>query len=236
MSDPVDGGIHLGSINQHPQHPYIYVHPEVSQHGAHHQHQHQHHQQHLQQSQQQSQLQPQPQQHHQHQYLINDTHHPQSNFDPIPSSAFNLGVPSYAAVPSSDLDSQAPQVQDAGPTGAAVLSHKLTWDSGPGTSSRQQGLVGPAQGLPDGDMRYIKGPLDVLSAEQYDDGRYADKCGRSKPAAHIFSTAAVTSNTKKRARKVPQNEQADPIEETKRARGRPRLDTGDQQDMKEVSL
>lgn len=109
----------------------------------------------------------------------------------------------------------------------------MTWDSGPGTSSRQQGLVGPAQGLPDGDMRYIKGPLDVLSAEQYDDGRYADKCGRSKPAAHIFSTAAVTSNTKKRARKVPQNEQADPIEETKRARGRPRLDTGDQQDMKE---
>lgn len=105
----------------------------------------------------------------------------------------------------------------------------MTWDSEPGTSSRQQGLVGAVQDLPDGDMRYIKGPLDVLSAEQYDDGRYADKRALSKSAARVF----VTPNPKKRGRKVLQNEQVEPVEETKRARGRPRLETGDQQDMKE---
>ncbi|KAI1116500.1 hypothetical protein F5Y14DRAFT_439916 [Nemania sp. NC0429] len=220
MSNPVDGGIHPGSINKHPQHPYLYLQPQLPQHDTHQQHEHQqHHNQH--------------QQHQQHQYLINDAHHPQSNFDLISSSAFNLDIPSYAAVPSSDLLTQAPQTQDPSPTGAAVLSHKLTWDSEPGTSSGQQGLVETAQGLTDGDMRYIKGPLDVLSAEQYDDGRYTDKRRLSKPATHVFATATVTSNPKKRARKAPQNEQAEPVEEIKRARGRPRLETGDQQDMKE---
>ncbi|KAJ8114952.1 hypothetical protein ONZ43_g4783 [Nemania bipapillata] len=107
---------------------------------------------------------------------------------------------------------------------AAVLSHKLTWGSEPGTSSRQLGGLAEATQHPatnissyEPNMRYIKGPLDVLDAEQYDDGQYT----------------AGAPNPKKRGRKVSQNEQAEPAEEIKRARGRPRLETGDQQDMKE---
>jgi hypothetical protein len=84
-------------------------------------------------------------------------------------------------------------------------------------------------------MRYIKGPLDVLDAEQYDDGQYTGRRGLSKSTAHVLATATGVSNPKKRGRKVSQNEQVEPVEEIKRARGRPRLETGDQQDMKEVS-
>lgn len=85
-------------------------------------------------------------------------------------------------------------------------------------------------------MRYIKGLSDVLGAEQYDDGQYASSLGLSKSTARVLATATGTPNPKKRGRKVSQNEQIEPAEETKRARGRPRLGTGDQQDMKEVSL
>lgn len=85
-------------------------------------------------------------------------------------------------------------------------------------------------------MRYIKGPLDVLNAEEYNDGRYTGRRGLYKPDAHGLSPAAATSNPKKRGRKVSQNDRVEPVEEIRRARGRPRLEAGDHQDMKEVSL
>lgn len=86
-------------------------------------------------------------------------------------------------------------------------------------------------------MRYIKGPLDVLNAEQYGGSdRYPSRLGMPKSDVHVFASPTATSNPKKRGRKTLQNERSEPVEEVKRARGRPRLETGDQQDMKEVSL
>ncbi|KAI1121050.1 hypothetical protein F5Y10DRAFT_109854 [Nemania abortiva] len=232
MSNPVDNDINPGTINNHPQHnPYGHPH-SFAQHG-------------------QFQQQQQQQHHHHNQYFsqvpplhdVSDTQHSQSPFPPIPPSTFNAGIPSYATIPSGALVPQVPQDHDPGPAGAAVLSHKLTWDSEPGTSSRQQGgLTGATQGLAAGassyepDMRYIKGPLDVLDAEQYDDGRYTSKRVLSKPTVHVHAPPTTTTvpNLRKRDRKASQNEQAEPAEEIKRARGRPRLlGTGDQQDMKE---
>ncbi|KAI0112512.1 hypothetical protein GGR51DRAFT_44199 [Nemania sp. FL0031] len=224
MSNPVDNDINdSGTINNHPQHPY--GHPLA-------QHEHGHFQQHQ----------------HQHPYFsqvpplhdVSNTHHPQAPFPAIPPSTFNVGIPPYGTIPSSTLVPQVPQEQDHGSAGATALSHKLTWDSEPGPSSQQQGgLTGAAHGLTTGvpsydpNMRYIKGPLEVLDAEQYDDGRYTGKRGLSKSTLHLHTTATPTPNPKKRGRKVSQNEQAEPAEEIKRARGRPRLETGDQQDMKE---
>ncbi|KAJ8128578.1 hypothetical protein O1611_g5056 [Lasiodiplodia mahajangana] len=222
MSNPADNDIDPGTINNHPQHPYGHA---LAQHG-HFQQQQQHHPQYF------SQVPPL--------HDVSNSHHPQSSFPAIPPSTFNVGIPSYGSIPSSTLVPQVPQEQDHGLAGGAALSHKLTWNSEPGPSSRQQGgLTGATQGLTtdipsyEPDMRYIKGPLEVLDAEQYDDGRYASKRRLSKSTVHVHATATTAPNPKKRGRKVSQNEQAEPVEETKRARGRPRLETGDQQDMKE---
>ncbi|KAI0878691.1 hypothetical protein GGS24DRAFT_371170 [Hypoxylon argillaceum] len=222
MSNPVDNDINSGTINNHP--PNLYGHALV-QHGDELQHQ---------QHQYFSQVPPL------HDVSNTHHHHPPSAFPAIPPSTFNVGIPPYATIPSSALVAPVPQAQDPGPASATVLSHKLPWDSEPGTSSRQDGgLAGATQGLAAGvssyepDMRYIKGLSDVLGAEQYDDGQYASSLGLSKSTARVLATATGTPNPKKRGRKVSQNEQIEPAEETKRARGRPRLGTGDQQDMKE---
>lgn len=82
----------------------------------------------------------------------------------------------------------------------------------------------------------MKGPLDVLNAAQYGDGgAYMGGSGHGphKPENHVLSAAV---NPKKRGRKASQNDRAEYGEENKRARGRPRLETGDQHDMKAVSL
>ncbi|KAI0450817.1 hypothetical protein F5B21DRAFT_528588 [Xylaria acuta] len=234
MSHPGDNDIDPGPINNHPQHPYHITHlrphpqaqaqPQLLRHGQH-----------------------QPQ----HQYLgqippfntnengnhNSNTYSHQSVFPVIPSharSTFNFSVPSYAAAPAGALINQVPKEQDTGPIGATVPPHKLTWDS-----QQKRGLAGAERSLAAGasssqsTMRYIKGPLDVLNAEQYDDGRYPKRLGLPKSDAHVFATATATSNPKKRGRKGSQNERLGPVEEVKRARGRPRLETGYHQDMKE---
>ncbi|TGJ88462.1 hypothetical protein E0Z10_g336 [Xylaria hypoxylon] len=146
-------------------------------------------------------------------------------------STFNFGVPSYGAVPHSVLVAAE---QDTSPTSATtVLPHRPPWSSGPETLSQQHdGLpIGASSYQPD--MRYIKGPLDVLNAEEYNDGRYTGRRGLYKPEVHGLSAATATSNTKKRSRKASQNDRIEPLEEIKRARGRPRLETGGHHDMKE---
>ncbi|KAI0536924.1 hypothetical protein GGR58DRAFT_514184 [Xylaria digitata] len=165
--------------------------------------------------------------------LASNTHHRPPDF-PVAhqynNPSFNLSVPSYGAIPHTALVAQE---QDTSPTSATVLPPKIPWYPEPGTSSQQQdGLITSASSY-QSDMRYIKGPLDVLNAEQYDDGRFTGRRGMYKPEAHVLSSATSTSNPKKRGRKASQNDHIEPVEEIKRARGRPRLETGNHQDMKE---
>ncbi|KAI0442673.1 hypothetical protein F4803DRAFT_550838 [Xylaria telfairii] len=241
MSHPGDNDITPGSINNHPpQHPYHITHlrphpqaqaqPQLLRHGPH-----------------------QPQ----HQYLgqvpsfntndagadnsisISNTHSHQSVFPVAPShthSTFNFSIPSYAAAPPGvALVNQVPQQPGTSSTGATVPPHRLPWGS-----EQKDGLAGPEQRLEAGAsssqsaMRYIKGPLDVLNAEQYGGGdRYPSRLGLPKSNADVFALPTAASNPKKRGRKTLQTERSEPVEEVKRARGRPRLETGDQQDMKE---
>ncbi|RWA06510.1 hypothetical protein EKO27_g8591 [Xylaria grammica] len=232
MSYPVDNDINPGSINNHTQHPYAYPHPQL----------HPHPQSQPQLAQHGQHQQPQAQAQAQYFGLVqpfnnntgtgSSTHHRPPAFPVIHQynhSTFNFGVPSFGAISHSALVAQE---QDTSPTGATVPPHKIPWDSGPGTSSQQH------EGLPTGpssyqsDMRYIKGPLDVLNAEQYDDGRYTARRGMYKSEDHVLGTVTATSNPKKRGRKISQNDRTEPVEEIKRARGRPRLETGEHHDMK----
>ncbi|KAI0517984.1 hypothetical protein F5B22DRAFT_87019 [Xylaria bambusicola] len=237
MSYPVDNGINSGPINNHTQHPYPYPYPQSQQ-----RHQLPQHGQPLPQQQQQQQATPSfglVSPFHNDNSGGNDnnntyTQNPQSTFPLNPAynrSSFGLGSSAYGAVPPGAL---APQEQDTSLTNTAVPPPKpLSWDSQSGTSSHQHaGLsIGTSSYQPD--MRYIKGPLDVLNAEQYNDGRFTGTRGLYKPEAHALPTAAAASNPKKRGRKVSQNDRVEPVEEIKRARGRPRLEAGDHQDMKE---
>ncbi|KAI1436520.1 hypothetical protein GGR50DRAFT_686399 [Xylaria sp. CBS 124048] len=213
-------------------------------------------------SQQHQQHQHQPQPHQQlplqppHQYAdqsaclanINTTNNDHNNtlhptaypaVQPSSRSTFN-GFPPYAAIPGGTLVDHAPQEQDTHPTGSTAQSHKPTRDSGLEASSQQKhGLATPATALSAGgssyqsDMRYIGGQVDTLSTEQYGDGRFATKRGLFKSEPDIITAANTAPNPKKRGRKVSPDERDEPVEETKRARGRPRLETGAHQDMKE---
>ncbi|KAI0907366.1 hypothetical protein F4823DRAFT_564843 [Ustulina deusta] len=232
MSNPADSNVNPGPINNHTQHPYPYPHPHPHPHPQQQPHltQHGHHQHHHQQQE------PQyfglvPPFHSGSNSNSNNnssnTHHPQSTFSGIPAynrSNFNIGAPSYGAIPPAALVAGE---QDTSPTSAIVRSNKPSWVSEPETSSHQPASLNPS------DMRYIKGPLDVLNAEQYDDGRYTSRRGLYKADAHVLSATTGPPNTKKRERKVSQNDRAEPTEEIKRARGRPRLEGGDSRDMKE---
>ncbi|KAI1632906.1 hypothetical protein F4809DRAFT_57577 [Biscogniauxia mediterranea] len=79
-------------------------------------------------------------------------------------------------------------------------------------------------------MRYLHSDLAVLSAEQYDDGRVTKRSGSVVTRKLNTSRASPleTVNPKKRGRKPSEEGHDEPEEETKRARGRPRLDTTDQ--------
>ncbi|KAI1826783.1 hypothetical protein F4861DRAFT_46085 [Xylaria intraflava] len=227
-----------------PHHQQHHEQHHEQQHEQHHQHHHQHHQQ----------------QHHQslHQYPDqasyfsntnddhNNTHHPSAfpAAQPGSRSAFNLGFSSYAAVPGGALTTQASREQGANPIDGAisVFPHKSIRDPRLENLSHQRGGLttatnGPALGNSpyQSDMRYIRGHLDALNAEQYRDGKFANKCGVFKPETHVLTAANANTvaNSQKRGRKLSLDERDEPVEEVKRARGRPRLETGAHQDMKE---
>ncbi|KAI1423126.1 hypothetical protein F5Y12DRAFT_716635 [Xylaria sp. FL1777] len=234
MSYPVDNDINPGAINNHTQHPYSYAHPhpqhQLAQHG---QHSHQQHQ-----TPYFGVVPPFHSGNNGNSGNNNSNndinpHHSQSPFSVVPAYSrphFSLSAPSYGTIPPGALVTQE---QVPSQTSTTSLPHKLPWDSEPETASHQHAGLTTGASSYQPDMRYIKGPLDVLNAEQYDDGRYTGKRGLYKPEAHALSTATTTSNPKKRGRKVLQNDRVEPVEEIKRARGRPRLETGDHQDMKE---
>ncbi|KAI1307193.1 hypothetical protein F5Y03DRAFT_383937 [Xylaria venustula] len=233
MSYPVDNDINPGSINNHTQHPYPFTHPHPHPHPQHQLAQHGQHPQPPPEPQYFAQFSP----FHGGNNSSNNNHHsghqPQPAFPVIPEysrPSFNIGGPSYGAISPGTLVAQE---QDTTPTSAALLPHKLPWDSEPETPSHQH--AGLTTGAPSyqPDMRYIKGPLDVLNAEQYDDGRFTNRRGIYKTDAQVFTTDAPNTNPKKRGRKVSQNDRPEPVEEIKRARGRPRLEAGDHHDMKE---
>ncbi|KAI1498327.1 hypothetical protein F5X99DRAFT_394000 [Biscogniauxia marginata] len=79
-------------------------------------------------------------------------------------------------------------------------------------------------------MRYLHSDLAVLSAEHYDDARVTKRPGSvaARKAISSHSSHPDISNPKKRGRKPSEEGRDEVEEETKRARGRPRLDTADQ--------
>ncbi|KAI1380074.1 hypothetical protein F4677DRAFT_250435 [Hypoxylon crocopeplum] len=79
-------------------------------------------------------------------------------------------------------------------------------------------------------MRYLHTNLAVLSAEEYDGGRYSRRSASKvnpKPTTTVIPVDNAP-NPKKRGRKPADVDQRESEEEPKRARGRPRLETKDQ--------
>ncbi|KAI1765024.1 hypothetical protein GGR53DRAFT_491808 [Hypoxylon sp. FL1150] len=79
-------------------------------------------------------------------------------------------------------------------------------------------------------MRYLHSNLGVLSAEQYDDGRYPKRAAskvRAKPTVTVVPIDDAP-NPRKRGRNRADGGTDESVEETKRSRGRPRLETKDQ--------
>ncbi|KAI1810213.1 hypothetical protein GGS20DRAFT_568497 [Poronia punctata] len=154
-------------------------------------------------------------------------------------STFNLngGHPHATIHPGPLLVDQ--DISIAEPARPPDFSSSLSWNTARESPSQKKNShfeltpdLTPGQ-TEQSNMRVLTGSLNVLSAEQYDDGRYERGHRLAKHGAHSIVKAAQASNPKKRARKVAQNEQSDAAEEVKRARGRPRLETGDQHDMRE---
>lgn len=79
-------------------------------------------------------------------------------------------------------------------------------------------------------MRYLHTNLAVLSAEQYDNGRYPKRTSSKVNAKPTTTVVPIENapNPRKRGRNRADIGIDEPVEETKRSRGRPRLDTKDQ--------
>ncbi|XXG96192.1 hypothetical protein Hte_002473 [Hypoxylon texense] len=79
-------------------------------------------------------------------------------------------------------------------------------------------------------MRYLHTNLPVLSAEQYDNGRYPKRVASKVNAKPTTTVVAIDDgpNPRKRGRNRADIGVPEPAEETKRSRGRPRLETKDQ--------
>ncbi|KAI1338811.1 hypothetical protein F5Y15DRAFT_385410 [Xylariaceae sp. FL0016] len=132
------------------------------------------------------------------------------------------------------------------PPDATALSRPLVWETSPAALRRQEqpfsgeeaahGQASSALSHLRHTMRYPHDGLPVLSAEQFHDG-LATKGTRALTDRKMAAPSSMTDKgsishdgpqTKKRGRK-PSTQEGDEIEEeTKRSRGRPRLDTTDQ--------
>ncbi|KAI1772207.1 hypothetical protein F4818DRAFT_179414 [Hypoxylon cercidicola] len=115
------------------------------------------------------------------------------------------------------------------------LVQPVSWNSaGPSVPQREsfdfQLPAGGTSALLEVPMRYLHTNLPVLSAEQYDNGRYPKRAAskaKAKPTATVVP-AENAPNPRKRGRNQTDTETTEPGEETKRSRGRPRLETKDQ--------
>lgn len=117
------------------------------------------------------------------------------------------------------------------------LAQQVSWSSAaPSVPQRENfdfqlpagGTAAPVPGeVP---MRHLHTNLAVLSAEQYENGRYP-KRGATKVNAKPTATVVPIDNApnpRKRGRNRADIGTDEPVEETKRSRGRPRLETKDQ--------
>ncbi|KAI0382300.1 hypothetical protein F5Y04DRAFT_253449 [Hypomontagnella monticulosa] len=129
--------------------------------------------------------------------------------------------------------------QNSGLSAETSLVHQTSWGSSSGSQpipqTEQASFQLPTRGVPISQpeplpMRYVDNNLAVLSAEQYDEGRYprrpASKANPKRNNAIVPIDNA--RNSKKRARNAVDGEQSEAAEEPKRTRGRPRLETKDQ--------
>ncbi|KAI0851180.1 hypothetical protein F5Y00DRAFT_230520 [Daldinia vernicosa] len=148
---------------------------------------------------------------------------------------FRANVYTYAS--SSLIDPLNSADNDSSRSTDTSLARDVSWDSGVQSLSQientnlQLATAGMVASLPEAPpMRHLHSNLAVLSAEQYDGGRYpkrtASKVDR-KPNAIVVPTNNAP-NPRKRGRKSADREPDGPAEETKRSRGRPRLETKDQ--------
>ncbi|KAI0113458.1 hypothetical protein F4814DRAFT_347331 [Daldinia grandis] len=148
---------------------------------------------------------------------------------------FRANVYTYASSslinPLNSVDNDSCQFTDTS------LTQDVSWDSGVQSLSQientnvqlttDETVVSLPEAPP---MRYLHSNLAVLSAEQYDGGRYPRRSAskiNQKPNTTVVPTNNAP-NPRKRGRKSADRELDGPAEETKRSRGRPRLETKDQ--------
>ncbi|KAI2629942.1 hypothetical protein GGR54DRAFT_286020 [Hypoxylon sp. NC1633] len=150
---------------------------------------------------------------------------------PLSSNANLRLAPTSLVQPSNDV------VKNSRPFNEISQAEHPLWSSGtqPVPQTERFEFQLPAGGtpalLPESlPMRYVQTNLAVLSAEQYDDGRFfrrpASKAN-NKPNTTVVPVEN-TPNIKRRGRRPVNVEQTELAEETKRSRGRPRLETKDQ--------
>ncbi|KAI0887750.1 uncharacterized protein GGS22DRAFT_88620 [Annulohypoxylon maeteangense] len=122
-------------------------------------------------------------------------------------------------------------------TGTSLAQHTY-WGGGVQSVSQPEHTVfqftasgTPAASLPEAPpMRYLHTDLPVLNVEQYEEGRYSKQPSKGNPKPNIPADHAENvPNPRKRGRKPAKHDhQREANEETKRTRGRPRLETKDQ--------
>ncbi|KAI1410659.1 hypothetical protein F5Y13DRAFT_70559 [Hypoxylon sp. FL1857] len=143
----------------------------------------------------------------------------------------------YPLAPSGYIDPPNRVGEDPSWPAVTSLPQHASWSGGVQSLPQRVGIQSAAGGTPISlpeapSMRYLHDDLPVLSAEQYDDGRYST---RPRPTAKSNVRPNATTvpvdnapNPRKRGRKPVDHEQRESAEEPKRTRGRPRLETKDQ--------
>ncbi|KAK6956689.1 hypothetical protein Daesc_001968 [Daldinia eschscholtzii] len=149
---------------------------------------------------------------------------------PFPSNVYSY--------PSSSLAEHTNSVNiDSSQSADTALARDVSWSSGlqpfsqPENTIHQLATTDTVAPLPDvPPMRYSHADLAVLNADQYDDGRHTTRLASKTNLKPNVTVVPVdnASNPRKRGRKSPERELEVPAEETKRSRGRPRLETKDQ--------
>ncbi|KAI1260655.1 hypothetical protein F5Y18DRAFT_248485 [Xylariaceae sp. FL1019] len=165
----------------------------------------------------------------------------------IPRPTFDFNPPAYApllynnAQPQHGLPQVRQEVNVQAPP-APVLSQNVPWEPQSETltqQSQQPHLLGGTPNfttcapVPQADMRYIGGHSDVRNAGLYEDGRYTKPLRQMDEERNETDSSRGSLNPKKRGRKAIQNDRPEVEEETKRARGRPRLEATEDVDLKE---
>ncbi|KAI1080011.1 hypothetical protein F5B20DRAFT_148004 [Whalleya microplaca] len=150
---------------------------------------------------------------------------------PFPPSFSSLTCPPASTSSGSSYTSVA-LTEDPNPANTASGTQRAPWRVGAPVPQTDQGssqLARSAVPANPSEMRYIHPNLAILSAQEHTDGRRSKRPGpMTAPKAPNLVFSNYTPKQKKRGRKLADVDQDVPEEETKRTRGRPRLDSKDE--------